>query len=46
MGSAIVSKNYATFLQKYKDLSLGRGVLTYLGMVGRFRGSDPCFCDC
>ncbi len=46
MGSAIVSKNYATFLYKYKDLSWGRGVLPYLGMVGRFLGNDPHFCDC
>ncbi len=46
MGSAIVSKNYATFLYKYRDLSLGRGVLPYLGIVGRFRSDDPRFCDC
>ncbi len=46
MGSAIVSKNYATFPWKYKDLSLGKGLLPYLGMVGRFCGDDPRFCDC
>ncbi len=46
MRSAIGSKNYATFLYKYKDLSWGRGVLPYLGMVGRFYGDDTCFCDC
>ncbi len=46
MGSAIVSKNYATFLYKYKDLSCGREVLSYLGIVGRFSGDDPHFCDC
>ncbi len=46
MGSAIVSKNYVTFLKKYKDLSWGRRVFAYLGMVGRFHGDDPDFCDC
>ncbi len=44
--SAIVSDNYETFLQKYKDLSWTRGVLPYLGMVGRFCSDDPHFCDC
>ncbi len=24
---------------------MGRGVLPYLGMVGRFHGDDPHFCD-
>ncbi len=46
MGSAMVSKNYATFLWKYKDLSWWRGVLPYLGMVERFQGDYPHFCDC
>ncbi len=46
MGSAIISKNYATFPYKYKDLSCRRGVLSYLGMVGRFHGDDPSLCDC
>ncbi len=38
--------NYATFPYKYKDLSCGRGVRSYLGMVGRFRSDDPRVCDC
>ncbi len=25
---------------------MGEGVLPYLGMVGRFHGDDPHFCDC
>ncbi len=25
---------------------MGGGVLPYLGMVGRFGGDDPRFCDC
>ncbi len=24
---------------------MGEGVLPYLGMIGRFRGDDPHFCD-
>ncbi len=46
MGSAIISKNYANIPYKYKDLSCGRGILSYIGMVGRFCGDDPHFCDC
>ncbi len=45
MRSAIVSKNYTTFVKKYKALSRGE-VLPSLGIVERFLGDDPRFCDC
>ncbi len=46
MGSAIVSKNMQPFLTNTRTFHVGGGVISYLGMVGRFRSDDPHFCDC
>ncbi len=34
------------FLRNKRTFHGGWGVLPYLGMVGRFHGDDPRFCDC
>ncbi len=34
------------FFRNTRTFHGGRGVLPYLGMVGRFCGDDPHFCDC
>ncbi len=46
MGSAIVSKELCNLSLEIQEPFIGEGVLLYLGMVGKFCGDDPRFCDC
>ncbi len=45
-GQLLYQRIMQPFLRNTRTFHGGRGVLPYLGMVGRFRGDDPRFCDC
>ncbi len=44
-GQLLYQRIMQPFFRNTRTFHGGRGVLPYLGMVGRFHGDDPHFCD-
>ncbi len=45
-GQLLYQRIMQPFLWNTRTFHEGRGVLRYLGMVGRFCSNDPCLCGC